>query len=217
MFDVYVESGIGGHIDNATQAWMFDLDHWGTCGQGDDEAAALADLARRALVASMTVVERIAGDEQAFERDRVPETQAELACTQEILDASRAETIELITQADDAELDYDDPERILPDWATWRTPRQLAWHIADTESRYYLAALRVEPPPRASDLELELRYSAEHVRVTLTTLPPRSRHRTRRRIMDDDQSPASPRLARTGRTPRAPTTPGKARDQPPDE
>ncbi len=52
MFDVYVESGVGGHIDNATQAWMFDLDHWGTCGQGDDEAAALADLARRALVAS---------------------------------------------------------------------------------------------------------------------------------------------------------------------
>lgn len=170
--DVYVESGVGGHIDNATQAWVFYLDYWGTCGQGDDEPAALADLARRTRVASLRVVERVVGDELAFERDRMPATRAERARTQEILDACRAETIELIRSATDAELDYDDPERVLPAWATWRTSRQLARHITDTETRYYLASLGVEPPPRAPDLLVELVRSAEHVRGTLPTLPP---------------------------------------------
>lgn len=67
-------------------------------------------------------------------------------------DACRAETIQLISSASDAELDYDDPERLLPAWATWRTPRQLAQHIADTETRHYVASLGVSPPPRDLDL-----------------------------------------------------------------
>lgn len=170
--NAYVESGVGGHIDNATQAWAFDLNCWGTCGQGDDEPAALADLAGRTLVASLRVVERIVGYELAFQRDRAPAITAERTRTQEILDTCRAETIELIRSATDAELDYDDPERVLPAWATWRTPRQLAQHIADTETHYYLASLGVEPPPRAPDLLAELVRSAEHVRATLPTLPP---------------------------------------------
>lgn len=58
----------------------------------------------------------------------------------------------------------------MPSWATWRSLRQMAWHIADTESRYYLASLRVSPPERSADLITELRQSHEHVQHSLTVL-----------------------------------------------
>jgi hypothetical protein len=60
----------------------------------------------------------------------------------------------------------------LPEWARWRTARQLAWHIADTESRYYLTGLGVPARARAADLTSELRESHSHVRAALRTLPP---------------------------------------------
>ncbi len=173
MLDVYVESGVGGHIDNATQAWLFDVEHWGVCGQGDDEPGALADLARRVAVTgpSLRVVERIQGDERAFERDHVAASPAERARTHDSLDACRAETIALVSAAPETALDHDDPDRILPAWATWRTPRQLARHIIETESGYYLAALGVSPPSTHADLLMDLRRSADHVRTTLPMLP----------------------------------------------
>jgi hypothetical protein len=34
QLDAYVEVGVGAHVDNAVVAWAFDLDLWGTCGQG---------------------------------------------------------------------------------------------------------------------------------------------------------------------------------------
>jgi hypothetical protein len=39
--DVYVESGVGGHVDDAVRTWVFDLPWWGVCGQGIDETGAL--------------------------------------------------------------------------------------------------------------------------------------------------------------------------------
>lgn len=112
------------------------------------------------------------GNELAFDRDRAPAHPDELALTQCLLATARAETIRLVAAASDAELDWDDPRRRLPAWARWRTPRQLAWHVADVESRYYLAALGVPPPPRAADLLAELRASAAHVQVSLDQLVP---------------------------------------------
>src|SRR6266545_4900328 len=50
------------------------------------------------------------------------------------------------------------------------TPRAMAWHIADTDSRYYLASLGVDPPPRAPDLREEMERSAQHVRRVLPSL-----------------------------------------------
>jgi len=44
--------------------------------------------------------------------------------------------------------------------------------VADTESRYYLRSLGVEPVPRTLDLIDELRRSAEHVRAVVTRVPP---------------------------------------------
>ncbi len=171
---VYLEAHVGGHTDDATQAWLFELDYWGRCGQGEDEASAVEALCRPIglSTADVEVVDRISGDEQAFARDHVPATAAELTATTAILVAVRAETTDLIAQATADELDWDDPERILPRWASWRTLRQMGWHIADTESRYYLSALGMPAPPRETDLLGELRQSADHVLRTLEFLPP---------------------------------------------
>jgi hypothetical protein len=95
--ELYVESGIGAHVDDATLCWLFNLDHWGLCGQGIDEGSALHDLHNRALDAyrsflnrhgeecpdldSDEIVERIHGDEQAFERDRKSATHQEVERT----------------------------------------------------------------------------------------------------------------------------------------
>lgn len=175
---MYVESGVGAHIDNATVAWLFDLDHWGRCGQGHDEASALAALGTAiGQPKTFTIAERITGDECAFARDQQPATPAELAATLRILHQVRKQTLALIASASPAELDWDDLERTLPGWARWRTLRQMAWHIADTESRYYLPQLGVPALPRGSDLMEELRHSYDHVRRTLGEIAP-DRYRT---------------------------------------
>jgi hypothetical protein len=149
----------------------------GTCGQGLQEAAALQALAQaaghaRGAAQQLTVVERIEGDEQAFHRDHQPATASERTRTLEILSAARERTLALIAACSDAVLDWDDPERVLPAWATWRTLRQMAWHLADTESRYYLPALGLPARARAGDLLEELQRSAEHVRTTVASMAP---------------------------------------------
>ncbi|CAN5153722.1 hypothetical protein BH20ACT8_BH20ACT8_20010 [soil metagenome] len=123
MTRAYVEPGTGMHVDDATVAWTFDLERWGECGLGSDEATALA-----ALGDPDAQAERIHGDEQAFVRDRQPASDAELDATMAILAKTRAATLALLAGLPDAVLDWDDPDRILPSWARWRTLRQLAWH-----------------------------------------------------------------------------------------
>src|SRR5690606_13613212 len=131
--------------EGAAVAWTFEPAYWGLVGQGPDEAAALAalEVATGHPAEEFTVVERVHGDEQAFARDHEPATDRELAATLCLLQAAREETIRLVSTASEAELDWEDPARRLPAWARWRTARQLAWHIADTESRYYLTGLGV--------------------------------------------------------------------------
>ncbi|HYV01304.1 MAG TPA: DinB family protein [Actinomycetota bacterium] len=186
MTDVFVEFDVGGHVDHAVQAWTFDLPHWGLCGQGVDEESSLSALrgaALRALASFLTahgedcpplgrlrVVERVTGDELAFARDHRPATDRELERTLQLLAWARSDLIELLDGSTENELDWDDPARVLPSWATWRTPRAMAWHIADTDSRYYLASLGVDPPPREPDLREEMERSAQHVRRVLPSL-----------------------------------------------
>ena len=143
--DIYVESGVGAHIDNAAVAWLFAPDYWGRCGQGYDEASALLRSQRSSA--------------SACQRDREPATATEVTRTLEILHHVRGQTLELIASASMAELDWDDPEKVLPSWARWRTLRQMAWHIADTESRYYLPQLGLPALPRGTDLLDELQRS----------------------------------------------------------
>ncbi len=168
----YVENGIAMASDLGSAAWVFDIDLWGCCGQGSDEASALLDL-RRVLDRRVEVVvaERVEGDERAFARDRVPCTESERQATLSILAATRPQTIELLGSCSAAELDWDDPERVLPSYARWRTTREMGWHIADTESRYYLPCLELGYRERAPELLEELRLSADHVRQTVETMP----------------------------------------------
>lgn len=175
QLDAYLEIGVGAHADNAVVAWAFDLDLWGTCGQGLQEATAVAALEHaaariRGSAQHVVVVERIHGDEQAFRRDHQPATTSERAQTLAILGAARQQTLALISACPDAVLDWDDPQRVLPPWAWWRTLRQLAWHVADTESRYYLPRLGLANRPREADLLVELRRSAAHVHAAVSSV-----------------------------------------------
>jgi hypothetical protein len=154
--------------DAGSAAWSFDLDLWGVCAQGPDPAAALS--AFRARYGEAEVAEAIEGDEQAFSRDLQPATDAELLTTMTILDRQRVRSLRVLRLPDEV-LDRDDPERVLPHWAGWRTIRQTLWHIADTESRYYLPHCELPSRPRAAGLEAELVESAAHVRTVLSDLP----------------------------------------------
>lgn len=186
MVVVCVESGVGAHIDDAALAWAYDPPWWGLCGQGTDVDSALLDLRGRAAweyatflarngehapaLDGVEVAEQVHGDERAFALDREPATTDELERTVTILRWARAELEELLAGCTAAELDWDDPDRQMPSWARWRTLRQMGWHIADTESRYYLAALGVRPPERSADLTDELRQSHQHVLRALPQL-----------------------------------------------
>jgi hypothetical protein len=171
---VHLEREAAFHIDRATVAWCFDLDLWGRCGLGEDEPSALAALAREIGVAAsgFWVAERIVGDERAFQRDRRPATAAETARTIAILRSMRPPTLRLVASATAAELDWRDPERRLPSWARWHSLGQMAWHLADTESRYYLPSLGEPPLPRGGELLEELDASHRHVLARIATLPP---------------------------------------------
>jgi hypothetical protein len=172
---VYVETGAGLHRHDAAGAWTFDLPYWGVVGLGTDEASALAalEVATGHTAETLVVAERVHGNELAFARDREPATTDEFAMTQCLLDAARDETIRLISAASAAELDWRDPARRLPEWARWHTARQLAWHIADVESRYYLTGLGLPARPRVTEIVAELRESHAHVRATLRDLSAR--------------------------------------------
>lgn len=169
-FDAYVERGVAMAYDDGCAAWTFDLERWGVCGQGVDERSALDDLARQ-VGRSLTVRERIDGDEQAFTRDGHPAAAAERLLTHDILIHARAQTRKLVRESPDDVLDWDDPGRRLASYASWRTLRQMAWHLADTESRYYLPSLGLPDRPRDDDLLEELERSGRHVTAQLATMP----------------------------------------------
>lgn len=168
--NVYVESGVAMAYDSGTAAWVFDVEFWGLCGQGLTETEALAEL-REVLPreAELSVVERIQGDEGAFDRDREPAAEAEVERTLEILTEARAELLQILQKSTEADLDRPIPQDA--HFAGWSTIRERAWHIADTESRYYLPSLGLPSKLRAQTLVAELRESAEHVEETLRTMP----------------------------------------------
>lgn len=180
--DIFVERGVNMATTGGAAAWCFELAHWGVCGQGATEADAVADLLTTCAAISVgragrlnpvrgDVVERVDGDEQAFTPDYDAHTPEQVDATLRALADARERTIALVATATAGDLDQVDPDRTLPDWASWHSARDLAWHIADTESRYYLPALGLPSRPRAADLVTELVASAEHLRTVLAGLP----------------------------------------------
>lgn len=107
----------------------------------------------------------------AFSRDRVPCTDPERQATLAILGDVRPQAIALLRSCSEAELDWVDPARVRPPWASWRTLRQMGWHIADTESRYYLPCLGLGSRELAGSLLEELELSTKHVRGVVETMP----------------------------------------------
>ncbi|MDQ2847556.1 MAG: hypothetical protein M3Y77_14680 [Actinomycetota bacterium] len=153
---LYVESCVNLASAGGAAGWTFDLRWWGRVGQGADEREAVRDLSAQLGDIRTQLVERIQGDEQAFVRDLAPVRWQQRCATLEILQAARADTVRLVGAATDDQLDRVDPTRRLPGWASWVTARDLAWHIADTESRYYLPCLGFPARPRLPYLLTEL-------------------------------------------------------------
>lgn len=183
------------------EIWAFDLSHWGLQSGGRDEEHAISNLKTRAMVhfsnflerhgeqsvpiGEVAVLERTKTDvdEEALDLERQPASAEELARTLQILDWVRQDLVEFLSSLREEELDWDDPERDPGEGVWWRTPRQIAWHIAICESRYYLGRLGIEPPepfrsmtqalpaPSTPDLIELLARSAAHVRSVLPTLP----------------------------------------------
>lgn len=178
----YVENNAGMAFDHWSAAWVFDVDLWGYCGQGPEEESALTQLRHQITTAlgtgdiELAVAERVSaantGEESAFARDRQPCTDAERQSTLAVLDEVRPQTVALVRSCPSAVLDWDDPDRVLPSYAAWRTIRQLARHIVDTESRYYLPCVGLGYRAPANDLLDELRESAAHVRSAVETMRP---------------------------------------------
>ncbi|ACQ78756.1 hypothetical protein Bcav_0493 [Beutenbergia cavernae DSM 12333] len=176
---VYVDPSAGMAHDGWASATTFDLAAWGVVGQGPDDGAALADLSRRltdaGVVVDPAVVERLepapTGTERLFGPELLPATPEQRVATQAVLDDVRPRTLALLDSLGEAELDREDPERDLPAWAAWRTLRAMFWHIADCETRYYLACLGIPAPPRLQDLRAELVASAAAVREAVATMP----------------------------------------------
>lgn len=167
MREIWVESGVGMAHDAGAAAWSFDPDLWGTCVQGETVDYAVA--AFESLYGRAHVAQHVHGDELAFERDLVPASDTELAATLDLLGRARSHTLAVLALPDDV-LDWDDGQRSLPRFASWRTIRQTLWHIADTESRYYLPSCGLPSRPRRVDLAEELTASAAHVRHVLGSM-----------------------------------------------
>lgn len=158
--------------DTGCAAWSFDVEAWGSCGQGPDEASALGDLSLElGRIHELVVVEHVRGDEQAFQADFIPATGQQREATLRILTESRASTLALLASCSDAVLDYDDPDRHLPSWASWRTLRQMFWHLADVESRYYLPSLGLPGREPEAELREELLASGDYLSQVIRTVP----------------------------------------------
>jgi hypothetical protein len=153
--------------------WSFDLSAWGECTQAPSESDALSPFAARVHLEpeQLQVVERITGPEAIFFKDTLPASDEQIAKTIEILSEQRARTLAIVASTTDTELDAEEEGVVQPGWMTWRTPRQILRHIADTEARAYPRWCGLPELEPVEDLRLELARSALHVRDTINEMP----------------------------------------------
>lgn len=86
----------------------------------------------------ITIVEEVSGNEVAFTHDLMPAEPEEIVHCLELLKFSRQDLIAAVKDLPDAVLDWDPPYRWFPEWARWRTIRQILGHLVSTEIGYYL-------------------------------------------------------------------------------
>lgn len=169
MRSIYVEHSVQMAYTCGAAVWAFDADLWGVCVQAPTVEQAVERW--EDAHGPSTVVETLHGDEQAFDRDLRPASDAELERTLTILEEQRGRALEQADGLSAEALDADDPDRELPGWACWRTIRDMLWHICDTESRYYLPMTGLPARERHADLRTELAASQRHVRFVLHGMP----------------------------------------------
>ena len=87
---------------------------------------------------AVRIAERVEGDEVLFASDRAAASPAAIRETRQLLQWTRTDLMQVVERLPAGALDWDPPDRTLPDWATWRTIRQILEHIARTEIGYYL-------------------------------------------------------------------------------
>lgn len=165
---VFIENGVAMRYDAGSTVWSFDGDLWGRCVQDETEPRALARFEE--LYGPCSVMERIEGDERSFARDRVPATDAQRRWTRKILSGQHDRAIRLLRAIPVRALDFDDPDQQIASYATWRTPRLVFWHIADTESRYYIPRCGLPDRDRLPDLEQELMASHAYAMQTIDSI-----------------------------------------------
>ena len=93
----------------------------------------------------LEVVETVRGGEVLFKPDRQSASPAEVDLAIRLLGATRSDLLALLRGLPDGVLDWDPPYERFEEWATWRTVRQIAAHVANTETHYYLANIGFEP------------------------------------------------------------------------
>ena len=177
MRSIFVEHPVQMAYTRGAAVWVFDADLWGVCVQAQTVEHAVERW--EDAHGPSTVVETLHGDEQAFDRDIHPATDAELERTLALLEEQRARALRRVDGLSAEALDAEDPDRELPGWARWRTIRDMLWHICDTESRYYLPMTGLPARERHSDLRTELAASQRHVRSVLHGMPRTQVHRER--------------------------------------
>ncbi|MHC4162691.1 MAG: DinB family protein [Planctomycetota bacterium] len=97
---------------------------------------------------SVEIVERVRGDEVLLAWDRAEASAAEVRRARQLLQWSRADVIQVVSRLPSQALDWDPPHRPFPEWATWKTVRQILAHIAQTETGYYLRWIGHSPAHR---------------------------------------------------------------------
>jgi hypothetical protein len=174
--DVYAETG----TDGATFLWVLDPLLFGF---GATRAVAWQKVKERADGASLQVVEEVRGPFTVQDADTTaifrPEREAAmrgevvdgLAC----LDLGRESLIASLARIDPKTFDHMPPHRSnLPTWATWRTIRQIANHVAYCEAVYYpsriLDGVGATPDYDRVDVVGHLQEAGSEVRRRLTGL-----------------------------------------------
>ena len=122
-------------------------------------------------VEQVEVVERVTGNEILFSSDYQAATPQFVDETIALLDATRTELLEAISEVTDDVLDWDPPYRHFPSWAHWHTIRQILVHIANTETHYYLPCINIATDiAPASEHAPWQAYLARHREVAVEAL-----------------------------------------------